>query len=317
MGGLKSAVVTGASGFLGRALCRQLRRQDYEVTAVIRPESARRERLKMALEEAAGPGWRILELGLGELEQLPSLLEAPAELFFHLAWEGAGGMEREDFDIQERNIGHTARAVRAAKACGCQKFIGAGSQAEYGVVPGRAREKETAQDPFLMYGAAKLAAGQMGKILAAQLGLDFLWCRIYSVYGEGENQGTLVRYLIDTLSRGGIPQLTACENRWNFLHVADCARALCLLGETREAAGICHVASEDTRLLRDFVEEIRDVVCPEGQLAFGTREVDSRRTFWLDPDCAMLRSLGFSCQVEFREGIRREKERIKRCPKAC
>lgn len=290
------SIVTGATGFIGTALCEELIKSGHEVTAVIRPGSSRRDKLREV---------PVVELALEDISRLPGL--APeADVFYHLAWNGSAGSDRESFDIQYSNIRYTAEAIRAAKRCGCRKFIGAGSQAEYGVVHGVAREEETLPYPFMMYGAAKLAAYHMGRLVAEQEGIALLWSRIYSVYGVGENPGTLVNYVIDTLQKGEVPELSPCENMWNFMYITDCVRALRLLGETEAAEGIYHVASEDTRILREYVEEIRNIVSPGRELHFGAKESDPKRTFWLEPDVGRLKELQFHTEVAFEEGICRK-----------
>lgn len=288
-------IITGATGFIGTALCEELVKNGHEVIAVIRPGSSRRDKLRDV---------PVVELPLDDIARLPELVPE-ADMFYHLAWNGSAGSDREDFDMQYSNIGYTAEAVRAARRCGCRKFIGAGSQAEYGVVHGVAREDETLPHPFMMYGAAKLAAYHMGRLVAAQEGITFVWSRIYSVYGVGENPGTLVNYVIDTLQKGEVPELSPCENMWNYMYITDCVRALRLLGETEAAEGIYHVASEDTRLLKEFVTEIRDIVSPGAGLGFGKKQSNPERTFWLEPDVGRLAELGFTCEVAFAEGIRR------------
>lgn len=302
------AIVTGATGFIGIALCKELLEQSYEVTAVIRPGTKKREKLERSLSanKFTQNHLRILELPLDQLMDLSEKYHIEADVFFHLAWNGSSGSDREIFEIQYKNLQYTANAIQAAKACGCTKIIGAGSQAEYGVVRGIAREEKTVPRPFMMYGAAKLAAYHMGKVLAEQIGITFVWPRIYSVYGVGENQGTLVNYVIHTLKKGEVPQLTSCENMWNFMYITDCVRALRLLGEMPKAEGIYHIASDDTRKLKEFVKEIRDIIAPEGQLQFGAKVNASNRTFWLEPQCEKIHSLPFQCQVCFADGIRRK-----------
>lgn len=296
-------IVTGATGFIGSALCKELLENGHEVIAVIRPGSTKKEKLKFAAEYQNR--LQILELALSDIAQLPKMI-TEADVFYHLAWNGSAGTEREDFDIQYTNIAYTAEAMRVAVKCGCSKFIGAGSQAEYGVVHGVAKEEETVPHPFMMYGAAKLAAYQMGQVLAKQLGISFVWPRIYSVYGVGENQGTLVNYVIDSLKNGVMPELSSCENMWNFMYITDCVRALRMLGEREDTEGIYHVASDDTRLLKEFVEEIRDIVAPGAELGFGRKQSNPERTFWLEPDCQKIENLGIKSKVTFEEGIRRK-----------
>lgn len=304
------AIVTGASGFIGLALCRELLQNGYEVAAVIRPESEKKRKL-LDLEKESGlpdTSLQILEIPLEKINLLSACHHIQADFFFHLAWNGSSGAAREDFDIQQSNIGFTGCAIRTAKECGCKKFIGAGSQAEYGVVDGKAYEDKTVPSPFMMYGAAKLAACQMGTVLAGQLDIGFVWPRIYSVYGVGENQGTLVSYVMDTLGKGEAPALSPCENMWNFLYITDCVRALRMLAEDGNTEGIYHVASKDTRLLKEYVAEMRDMIAPDIKPGFGIKGADPKRTFWLQPDVKKLEETGFAAEVSFGEGIRRKME---------
>ena len=303
-------IVTGATGFIGIALCQELLQNGYEVFAVIRPNTKKRQKLEYLMEKNKDYLARlhIIEATLDTLYLLSEEYHIQADVFFHLAWNGASGAEREDFTLQYSNIQYMANAIRTAKSCGCVKIIGAGSQAEYGVVKAVAKEDETVPNPFMMYGAAKLAAYYMGKVLATQIGISFIWPRIYSIYGIGENTGTLVDYVIDTLNKGEVPQLSPCENMWNFMEITDCVHALRILAEAQNAEGIYHVASKDTRVLKDFVTEIRDVVAPEGTLHFGAKESNEKRTFWLEPDTRKLEELGFQGVVRFSEGIERIKK---------
>ncbi len=142
---MKKCIVTGATGFIGTALCRELLRGGDEVFAVVRPKSARRHKLTdlQKVDSAAKTRLHVVEADLGRLGGALSEAQTRADVFFHLAWNGSAGAEREDFDIQQKNIAYTAEAIRAAKACGCTKFVGAGSQAEYGVVHGVASEDKT------------------------------------------------------------------------------------------------------------------------------------------------------------------------------
>ncbi len=295
------AIVTGATGFIGAALCRELVESGHKVYAVVRPGSSKIEKLS----DLIGPRLEVIKLGLDNLDKLPLQIEQ-ADTFYHLAWNGSAGADREDYKIQLSNLGFTNAAINAAVACGCGSFVGAGSQAEYGVCKQLAVEDDTLANPFMMYGAAKNATCNMGKLLAKQLGIRFIWPRIYSIYGVGENPGTLVNYVIDTLLAGKVPELSPCENMWNFMYITDCVRALRLLGESSNAEGVYHVASKDTRLLKNFVEEIRDIVSPGSELAFGMKISDPARTFWLEPDVKKLDEIGFECEVSFREGIGRK-----------
>lgn len=284
--------VTGATGFLGKALCRDLTENGHEVTAIVRPES---------LENAKDLKVRHLTaLPLENLENLTGDYHA----FFHLAWNGSAGEERNDYYAQLKNLTYMEKALRAAKNCGCHKVIGAGSQAEYGIIHDKAQEAGTVPAPFMMYGAAKLACLHMGRILAEQLGITFVWPRIYSVYGPRKNDPTLLGYVARTLREGKVPELSACENMWDFMYITDFTSAMRRLAEKPGTEGIYHIASGKPDRLRHFVEQLRDAVSPGAKLGFGMKQNDPDRTFWLEPDVTRLETLGFRCMMPFGSGIR-------------
>ena len=287
-------LITGATGFIGVALCKEMIKNGNEVTAIIRENSSKKSKLPKEV--------KIIELSLDKLNKF----NGSYDLMYHLAWNGSSGNDRNDFDMQYSNIKYTIEAIKLAKRCNCKKFIGAGSQAEYGVVHGEAKEDETICKPFMMYGAAKLSAYQMGKLVAEQEGISFVWPRIYSVYGVGENEGTLISYLVKTLQEGKVPELSACENMWNFMYIDDCVRALRMLGENKDAEGIYNVASRDTRLLKDFVMEVRDIINKNVSINFGAKKTNKNTTFWLEPNIDKIKKLGFELKVKLDDGIKRK-----------
>lgn len=269
------ALVTGSTGFIGANLCRILLEQGYEVIALLRSGSQKLSGLPKDVE--------AIECDL----ENPGKISAPVDYFFHLAWNGASGPAREDYKTQLVNLKIMEQMLYLANKCNAGKFLFAGSQAEYGIVKGPCDEEHVCK-PFMMYGAAKLAAGQMGSLLAKQLGIPFVWTRIYSVYGLEENPGTLRSYVLDCLQKGEKPKLTACENMWNFLHVDDCCKALIRLAENPQAEGVYNVAGKESRILKEYVEEWRDEIAPECELGFGEKQADPERTFWLEPDITKL-----------------------------
>lgn len=300
-------IVTGATGFIGFALCKELIKTENDVIAIVRPKSKNIKKLNNYINEnpVCSSHINIIELELNEIGKLYKEYNIKADVFFHLAWNGSSGKDREDFDMQYSNVKFMIDAIKTAKACECQKIVGAGSQAEYGVCQHLNKEDEVVPHPFMMYGAAKLAAYEMGKIFAKQIDIGFVWPRMYSVYGVGENDGTLVSYVMSSLLNGDIPQLSPCENMWNYIYIDDCARVLRKLGESVHAMdGVYNVASEDTRLLKDFVREIRDIIDKKMSLNFGAHHSIPERTFWLEPDTTKIQNVAGSCCWTFEQGIR-------------
>lgn len=128
----------------------------------------------------------IIECDIEEYDRLPGLIESSCDVFYHFAWLATGKREVRNTAIkqQERNIYFALEALTAAKALHCSKFIGAGSQAEYGPLNLPYIAPDSPTNPVEAYGVAKLAAGKLVRMQAKLWGMDCLWVRIFSVYGN-------------------------------------------------------------------------------------------------------------------------------------
>lgn len=131
--------------------------------------------------------------------------------------------------LQKRNVQYALDAVEVAKRFGCRKFIGAGSQAEYGRVEGIL--KNTSVCPETGYDIAKLCAGQTTREYAHQLGLEHNWSRILSIYGPNDEAQSMVMSTINKLQKKEVPQFTKGEWTWDYLYSGDAARTFRLIGE--------------------------------------------------------------------------------------
>mgnify|MGYP003606442821 CR=1 FL=1 len=294
---MERVIITGPTGTVGTALAGLLTERGMEVVAVCRPGSPNIGNL------TPHPLLRIVELDIRELGKLPELLEGPYQSFYHLAWEGTFGEGRNQPEIQLDNVRHTLDAVKAASELGCQVFVGAGSQAEFGHYEAPAGEG-TLPHPYTLYGAAKVAAGEMSRVYAQSLGLRHIWVRIFSIFGRGDDPGTLISYLIQAFREGSRPSLTPGEQPWDYLYSKDAARALKSVAEKGRDGVAYSLGSGVIRPLRTYVEEIRDLVSPEGEIGFGERPYAPGQIMFLGADLeALNRDTGFRPAYTLREGL--------------
>lgn len=289
-------IVTGAASFIGRRVTTELVRRGCQVSAVVRPASPGRAALKgMA-------GVRIVECGLAEIGRLPQLLER-ADAWLHLGWDGAGSANRQNPELQARNIGYALRSIETAAALGCGRFLFGGSQAEYGICHGPMHEELECR-PLSEYGKDKLAVCLKGRELADRLGLTYLHTRIFSVYGPGDHPWSLISTCVETFARGGHMEMGPCSQLWNFLYVEDAARLLVQLLLGKAGNGVYNVAGEDTRPLRAYIEELYRLCGCRGTYEFGDRPPNAEGVVSLWPDLQRLNAaVGPWRQTPFREGI--------------
>ena len=301
---MKSVVITGATGAIGRALIRVAIEAGYEVLTVVHrgsPRAAELEQtehchvLRLDLDE--------YDRGYEELREQKVPLEG-YEIFFHLAWAASFGKDRENQDLQLDNVRAALAAVRFAKALGCSTFVGVGSQAEYGRVEG-VLSPETPTFPETGYGIAKLCAGQMTRLACEQLGLRHIWARVLSVYGPHDREQTVISTAVISMLKNEEAAFTPCEQMWDYLYCGDAARALLLAGEKGENGKIYVIGSGEVRPLREYIETIAAVTGYRGKIGFGKRAYNEKQVMFLQADTGGLETLGFQPQVSFEEGIRK------------
>lgn len=289
--------VTGASGFLGSYLVADLLERGHDVAVLLRPDSA-----NWRLREAA----ERLHVIPGVLEQ-PDGLRGPLKAFapeavVHMAWRGVAGGDRNS-PVQAANVADTVGLVDLAAEAGAKIFIGAGSQAEYGPYDRAIREDDTPR-PTTLYGMAKLAAGSMAMRLCEERGLRSAWLRIFSTYGPKDADYWLIPSMIRNLRSGEHMALTACEQRWGFLHARDAASAFRLATTHASARGIFNVGSPEAPPLRETVTRLRNLVDPGAVLGFGELAYRPDQVMILAADVSRMLALGWKPEVALDDGLR-------------
>ena len=290
---LKNYIVTGAAGFLGCNLTERLMQEENaHIYAVVRPNSPHNARLT--------PSERltIVPADLSEYAHLDEMIEEACDVFFHLAWQGG----RYDFAAQYGNIADTLGALEAAGRLGCRHFICTGSQAEYGRQTALITE-EMSPHPVCAYGAAKLAACVLSRQRAADLGIEWIWGRVFSLYGRYEQEGRMLPALVKSLrSEQPFALSSSGAQNWDYLYAADAADALLALAEQGRAGEIYNIANGDYRPLRDYIEEARAVIAPQCDVTYGAADAD---VFSLQPSVEKIRrDTGWQPMMDFVDGLR-------------
>ena len=288
---MSQILLTGATGMIGSAIVREALKRDCEVTCLIRANSTRAANIpndsRVHVVNCDITDYGALELG------------GKYDAFMHLAWEKTSVGGRDDVDCQLKNIQYTLDAVRLAARCGCKVFIGAGSQAEYGVKT-EPLTCDMPVNPESGYGIAKFAAGKFAGMLCKQLGIRFNWLRILSVYGPNDGSNTLISYVTRELKAGRSPELTKCEQMWDYLHCDDAARAFFAVAEKGVDGKTYPLGSGHGRPLSEYVEKIRDAINPSIKIEFGKKPYYPHQPMYLVADVSELQAdTGWKARAEF------------------
>lgn len=295
---MRRVVVSGATGAIGTALTKQLVDQGVEVLVLCRKDS---KRIKNIIES---PLVKMKYCALNELVDVTNDTGNEYDVFYHFAWAGAAGPGRNDMYMQNNNVKYAIDAVSVAKRFGCKKFIGAGSQAEYGRHEGLLKS-ETPTFPETGYGYAKLCAGQMTRDYAHQIGIEHIWVRILSVYGPNDGAQSMVMSTINKLKAGEIPQFTKGEQLWDYLYSGDAANAFCLLGDKGVDGKTYVLGSGKARPLSEYITIIRNEVNPNAKIELGAIPYGPKQVMYLQADIEELKKdTGFIPMMGFEDGIK-------------
>ncbi|MDQ5984115.1 MAG: GDP-6-deoxy-D-mannose reductase [Eubacteriales bacterium SKADARSKE-1] len=296
---MKKAIITGPTGAVGTALAELLIQRNYEVFAICRPNSPNISNLK------PNHNLHVIECDISKLLTLKDKLDLGFDVFYHLAWGGTFGESRNASSLQLDNIKYTMDAVELASGLGCKTFIGAGSQAEYGHFT-KAADENTLTKPFSLYGAAKLSAGNLSRVLANDLGIRHIWTRIFSVYGPNDDERTLVSYVINEIKNNKQPALTKGEQVWDYLFNFDAANALIKLSEKGKNGETYNIASGENKLLKEYINDIAKIINPSLKLSFGQKPYGENQVMFLSADITKLKNdTGFVPEYSFEAGIRK------------
>ena len=281
--------VTGATSFIGRHLVRQLLAMGMQVNAVCRNKS---KAINLLGHHES------LNLVEAQMEDYNSLAEIIpyTDVLIHLAWEGTGHGGRDMKEVQRSNIHYSEVVLQQALLMNCRLFVEAGSQAEYGTQLETITESTPCQ-PFSEYGKAKLEVCKHGFEVAERNNIKYLHLRIFSLFGEDDHPWTLVMSCVDKMLKDEPISLSSCTQNWNFLYVSDAAKQICLLCQYAMQQDdfrheIFNIASEDTRPLRQFVEEMYHLTGSRSELHYGANP--QQNVVSLQPDVSKVyRAVGF------------------------
>lgn len=301
---MKKAIITGANGFIGSAVTRELIKNNVEVIALDMPNC-----------NGNLPQSELVTFVPCELKDICDLTqrldECDADIFYHFAWAGSAGPARADTALQLQNAQWAVDALRTANKLGCKRFICAGSIMEHETI---AAAYTQGNKPGLgyIYGGGKLIAHVMCMSVAADIGIDLIWPEITNAYGVGERSPRLVNTTIRKIISGEVPQFTAGTQNYDFVYIDDVARAFYLIGKNGKPFHEYLIGSGNARPLREFLLEMKAAIANDldftfGDIPFTGIDLPLGKFDFTQTEC----DTGFRAEISFAEGVRRTMEWLK------
>ncbi len=292
---MKTLLVTGASGFIGRHALAVAAARGYDVHAVAHREHAPEE-------PARGVTWHRADL-LREADRGRVIDAVRPSHLLHFAWIAEHGRYWEAPE-NEAWLASSVDLVAKLEARGCHRVVAAGTCAEYdwadaALATSNCREETTPCRPHTLYGRSKL---RFADELARRSTLSHAWGRLFLLYGPAEDPRRLVPSIARAILAGQEARIGPGTQVRDFLDVRDAGAAfVALLDSALE--GPVNIGTGVGAPLADVARTVADLLGRPELLQVGAlppRPDDPPR---LVPDIERLNETGFRPARSLREGL--------------
>jgi UDP-glucose 4-epimerase len=283
----RKALVTGATGFIGRHLCTRLVEHGAEVHAISRREQP--------------PGHDLVEwhrADIADSDAVQALVQSVGpDTVFHLGSQVCGDPGHQFVrPMLESNLLGTVNLLTAVQDAGCRRMVMTGSVVE-------PRNDAAATSP---YAAAKGAATGYARMFHTLYGTPVVCLRLAMVYGPGQlDSDKLIPHVVTSLLQGEAPRISSGRWEVDWVYVDDVVEALLMAAAADELEGhTLDIGSGDVASVRSVAERLAGMV--EGDLGLNVGVVDDRpleRS--VSSNLARTRELlGWAPATPLREGLR-------------
>jgi UDP-glucuronate 4-epimerase len=299
----RGALVTGAAGFVGSALCDALLASGLRVvgldalTATYAP-ALKRHNIAPAL---ADPAFTLYEAALADAP-LEALLE-DVDVVYHLAARPGVRASWHDFpEYLETNVAGTKRLLDACVGRGV-RVVYASSSSVYGDVAALPVTEGHALAPVSPYGATKVATEVIAGAYHRSHGLEVIGLRYFTVYGPRQRPDMAIARFIDAADAGAEIGIYGDGRQLrDFTYVGDIVAATMAAAERGEPGETYNIASGSPYPLLEVLDQLSGVLDRELNLRFDPVQVGDVRDTWASIERARDH-LGYLPATTLRDGL--------------
>lgn len=272
-------LLTGATGFIGSHVARELVRRGHEVHCTVRPSSDRRRIRDIE---------RDLRVHVAPMDAVP----VEPDVAIHLAWYAVPGKYLE----APENLECLEASCRLLSRLRCRAVF-AGTCFELDTRLGRLSEESPAR-PATLYARTK---DELRREVERRP--DSVWVRFFYQYGPWEDERRLVPSVIRSLLRGEPARVSPGEQRRDFLHVEDVGRAVADVAESG-LTGPVNIGSGQAPAVREIVTTLGRLTGRPELVELGAVPYYPGEPMLIVADNAKLRSTGWAPRYALEEGLR-------------
>lgn len=236
--------VTGASGFIGQHVLNALLNQPVEIIAITRHAD------KLAEYKDST---NIVQLDIAEHDADVYKKIGSPDVLIHLAWDGLPNYK--SLHHFENELPKQYRFLKSMITAGLPALVATGTCFEYGMQSG-ALSETMPPDPANPYGYAKDALRRQLEFLKAHHTFNFVWTRLFYMFGEGQSESSLYPKLKATMSNGeGIFNMSGGEQLRDYLAVQEVASRIVMFALSKHDCGVVNLCSGNPVSVKALVQD--------------------------------------------------------------
>ena len=291
---MKNVIITGANGFIGSSLIKELLKRGTRIVAID---------ISFAASMIPDNDNVIkIEAGLDDIDYIKKNLPiAGYDAMYHLAWAGVNGAAKADPYIQLNNIRMGVNCAVLCREFKVKKLLCAGTVAEQNVKSLDYLETTTGG---MMYGVAKHAAHIIIENYCKNVGQPFVWMQFSNIYGIGNKTGNLISYALNELLTGKDATFGPAEQPYDFIYINDLLEAVIRLGECKTNCSTYFIGSGQPRILKEYLLRVGELCGMREKVCIGARPDDGIK-YEKEMFCtsSLVNDIGEYVNITFDEGI--------------
>lgn len=296
----KRYLVTGAAGFIGGAIARELLRRGTEVWTI--------DNLSTGFVENIPQGVRFIQGGCQDPEVIAQLGDTRFDAILHIAGQSSGEISFDDpaYDLRT-NTESTLRLIKFGIANGCDRFIYASSMSVYGDVPDVPIPETREPKPLSFYGVGKLASEHYMRIYQSR-GLKPTALRYFNVYGPFQNmmnlrQGMVSIFLAQMIKYDKVVVKGAADRFRDFIYIDDVVEnSLKVLDDPRTFGGVFNIATGVKTTVGQLLDMMKKEAGIEKDIVFSGGTPGDQKGIYADISYAS-KTFEFKCHWPLEKGL--------------
>lgn len=296
----KRYLVTGAAGFIGGAIAKELLQRGAEVWTI--------DNLSTGFIENIPQGVRFIHGECQDPKAIAQLGDTRFDAVLHIAGQSSGEISFDNpvYDLRT-NTESTLRLIKFSLATGCDRFIYASSMSVYGDVPDMPISETRELKPLSFYGVGKLASEHYMRIYQGQ-GLKSTALRYFNVYGPFQNmrnlrQGMVSIFLAQMLKADRVVVKGSPDRFRDFIYIDDVVEnTIKIIDEPKTFGKVFNIATGVRITVGQLLDIMRKESSVQKEIVFAGITPGDQKGIYADISLAK-ETFGFECRWSLNRGL--------------